>query len=99
MTRDSGGDYLRSKYVPAPWGDPIRCVAWFDRFGRCRTCVGHYANGRAALVRADANGKWRTEFSNASASVDTLPKGRDGEAGSVRSKGGAARSEAEGDAQ
>jgi hypothetical protein len=62
MGREGAGAYLRSHHAPADWGDPTNCVAWFDRFGRCRLCVGHYANGRAVTMRKDANGKYGTTF-------------------------------------
>jgi hypothetical protein len=96
MTLASSGAALRSKGVPLSWDDPIRCVSWTDRFGRVRLIVGHFSNGRAATVRIDANGGWKTSFG--AASVDTHPEGRDGEAGSVRSMGSAVPTQS-GDAQ
>ena len=77
MTKDSGGLYLRRFSVPADWGDPTACVGWFDRLQRCRACVAHYGNGRAVLLRADMNGKWKLSFGNAPASVDERSKSQD----------------------
>lgn len=57
-----GGPVLREYSVPLDWEDPVKCVAWFDRFGRLRIIVGHYANGRSATVRIDAEGVSRTIF-------------------------------------
>lgn len=71
MTLDSGGAMLRGRGVPAGWDDPLKCVAWFDTFGRCRACVGYYANGRAVLLRSDMNGKW-------SLKIGHVPRDRDG---------------------
>jgi hypothetical protein len=62
MDRAGAATILKMRGVPADWGDPDNCVAWFDRFGRCRAIVGHYANGRSALVRIDANGISKTTF-------------------------------------
>lgn len=62
MTLDSGGMMFRNYGVPEAWGDPLKCVAWFDRFERVRACVGHYANGRAALFRKDMNANWKLSF-------------------------------------
>jgi hypothetical protein len=53
---------LRGYGVPLEWGDPTICVVWRDRFGRARLCVGHYANGRSATIRTDANGRQKTTF-------------------------------------
>lgn len=39
MTLDSSGNMLRAEGVRADWSDPIKCVAWFDRFERLRLCV------------------------------------------------------------
>lgn len=58
MRLDSGGAMFRQHLVSDHWGDPVKCVAWFDTFGRCRACVGHYANGRSAVLRIDMNGHW-----------------------------------------
>lgn len=59
---ESAGEALRRYYVPEGWGVPTKAVGWFDRFGRQRCLVGHYLNGRSALVRIDANGNWKTSF-------------------------------------
>lgn len=77
MTRDSAGAFLL-RYAGNEWGDPVRCVAWFDRFERCRLCVGEYANGRSITVRIGINGNWKASFG--AASVDTHPKGGDANA-------------------
>ena len=54
---------LQRKYtVPEEWGQPSRCVGWFDRFERRRLIVAHYSNGSSATVRIDANGVWKTVF-------------------------------------
>lgn len=70
MGQGGAGEYLRTRHVPADWGDPIRCVAWFDRFGRCRICIGQYANGREAVVRSDANNNHRTTFTAGPAQIE-----------------------------
>jgi hypothetical protein len=57
-----GGEVLRQHNTPAEWGDPDCAVSWFDRFRRCRLCIGHYPNGRSATVRSDVNGKRKTSF-------------------------------------
>lgn len=62
MSRSGGSEWFRRHSAPAGWGDALKCVVWRDRFGRCRACVAHYANGRSALVRIDANGVWKTSF-------------------------------------
>lgn len=79
MTTDSGGPFFRRYGVVSDWGEPIRCVAWFDRFGRCRLCVGEYANGRTATVRIDMNANWKTSFGDAS--VDERSQSHDPEEG------------------
>lgn len=66
MTLDSAGAFMRRHSVPVGWGDPDNCVAWFDRFGHCRVCVGHFSNGRAVTVRRDANGSWKASYGDAS---------------------------------
>jgi hypothetical protein len=83
MGLDGAGEYLRSHHAPNYWGDPTRCVAWFDRFGRCRLCVGYYANGRAVTMRKDANGKYSATFHFAPASAGEAQRAETTKIGSV----------------
>jgi hypothetical protein len=62
MGCEGAGGVLRRYHTPPEWGDPAKCVAWFDRFERLRVIAGHYENQRSATVRIDANGKWSATF-------------------------------------
>lgn len=62
LTDNAAGSLLRGYTVPLDWNDPTANAAWYDRFKRPRLIVGHYANGRSATVRIDANGVSRTIF-------------------------------------
>lgn len=59
---ERSGYSLHTHRVPGEWGNPAKCVIWYDRFNRRRLIVAHYANGRSATVRIDANGVWKTVF-------------------------------------
>lgn len=78
MGREGAGSVLRKYHTPLEWGDPENCVAWFDRFERLRTVVGHYPNGRSVIVRINANGKWSAAFGRAAKAIearsDATPK-------------------------
>jgi hypothetical protein len=70
MDAASGGHVLRKYHADPMWDDPKRCVAWFDRFDRVRVIVGHYWNGRSAVVRINANGGWSATFDRAPVEAD-----------------------------
>jgi hypothetical protein len=78
MAAKSAGMFLRHCLIPEAWNDPIKCVAWFDRFGRARACVAYYGNGRSALVRRDANGGFKTTFGQVPAPADATPRKAEG---------------------
>ena len=62
MADETAARLFQAHGVPGTWGQPDKCVGWFDPDDNFGGAVATYPNGKAAHLRVLRNGHWELTY-------------------------------------